>query len=67
MITEAEGYLDVEKRRAVMTKLEAIMLDDGPIVQPVWRAVFTFHDKKVQGYKMHPTGYIFANQLGISA
>ena len=30
LITEAEGYLDVEKRRGVMAKLEQIMLDDGP-------------------------------------
>src|SRR5260221_6389054 len=30
LITEAEGYLDVERRRAVMAKLERIMLDEGP-------------------------------------
>ena len=67
LLAEAEGTLDVEKRRALMAKLQAILQDDGPIVQPVWRALFTFHDKRVQGFKMHPTGYIFANQLGISA
>ena len=50
-----------------MAKLEQIMLEDGPIVQPVWRAVFTFPDKRVKGFKMHPTGYIFAHQLAISA
>jgi peptide/nickel transport system substrate-binding protein len=59
--------LDVEKRRAVMAKLEAIMLDDGPMVQPVWRALLTFMDKKVQGFKMHPTGYFNANELGVSS
>ena len=30
LITEAEGYLDIEKRRAVMTKLEQLMLEEGP-------------------------------------
>jgi peptide/nickel transport system substrate-binding protein len=50
-----------------MAKLEAILQDDGPIVQPFWRSVFTFHDKRVQGFKMHPTLYIFANLLAISA
>jgi hypothetical protein len=24
-------------------------------------------DKRVQGFKMHPTQYIFGNQLGITA
>ena len=67
MLTEAEGLLEVDKRRAVMAKLEAIMLDDGPIVQPVWRATITFMDKKVQGFQMHPTAYINAKDLAVSA
>ena len=49
-----------------MAKLEEIMLDDGPIVQPVWRALFNFMDKRVQGFRMHPTGYIFAHELAIA-
>ncbi len=50
-----------------MAKLEQIMLDDGPIVQPVWRATLTFMDKKVQGFQMHPTAYINARELAVSA
>ena len=65
VLTVAEGTLDVEKRRALMAKLEEIMLDDGPIVQPVWRATLTFMDKRVQGFRMHPTGYINARELAI--
>jgi len=67
LLTTAEGTLDVAKRREIMAKLEAILQDDGPIVQPLWRSVFTFMDKRVQGFKMHPTQYIFGNQLGITA
>src|SRR6266567_4023600 len=66
LLTEAEGILDVNRRREVIARLEAILQDDGPIVQPVWRALFTFHDKRVQGFKMHPTGYIFGHQLAMS-
>jgi peptide/nickel transport system substrate-binding protein len=66
LLTEAEGILDVNRRREVIARLEAILQDDGPIVQPVWRALFTFHDKRVQGFKMHPTGYIFGHQLATS-
>ncbi len=65
LLTEADGILDVDKRRAVMAKLEEILQDDGPIVQPVWRSLFTFMDKRVKGFKMHPTGYIFGNEIAI--
>jgi peptide/nickel transport system substrate-binding protein len=67
LLAEAEGTLEVEKRRVIMAKLETIMLEDGPIIQPVWRALFTFMDKRVQGFKMHPTGYINGRELAISA
>ncbi len=67
LLTQAEGTLDVASRREIMSRLEAILQDDGPIVQPVWRAIFTFHDKRVQGFKPHPTLYIFGHQLAIQA
>ena len=67
LLTEAEGTLDVDKRREIMAKLEAILQDDGPIAQPLWLPTFTFMDKRVQGFKMHPTNYIFGHQLAITA
>ena len=67
LLTQAEGTLDVAARRETMARLETILQDDGPIVQPVWRSIFTFHDKRVLGFRPHPTLYIFANQLAIQA
>ena len=67
ILTMAEGTIDVAARRELMTQLERILQDDGPIVQPVWRAIFTFMDKRVQGFKVHPTLYLFGNQLAITA
>jgi len=66
LLTMAEGTIDVVARREIMAQLERILQDDGPIVQPVWRAIFTFHDKRVQGFKVHPALYIFAHQLAIT-
>jgi peptide/nickel transport system substrate-binding protein len=66
LLTMAEGTLDVVARREIMAQLEKILQEDGPIVQPVWRAIFTFHDKRVQGFKAHPAGYIFGHQLAIT-
>jgi len=67
LLTQAEGTLDVAARREIMARLETILQEDGPIVQPVWRAIFTFHDKRVQGFKPHPALYIFGHQLAIQA
>ena len=65
LLLEAEGLLDLDKRRAVMAQLERIMQEDGPIVQPLWRSEITFMDKRVKGFIMHPTTYIFGNELAI--
>ena len=67
LLTEAEGLADVEARREVMAKLQRIMQEDGPIVQPVWRSVFTAYDKRVKGFRMHPTQYIFADEMAIES
>jgi len=66
LLTLAEGTVDVAARREIMAQLEKILQEDGPIVQPVWRAIFTFMDKRVQGFKAHPTLYIFGHQLAIA-
>ena len=65
LLTKAEGIRDVDKRSEVMRELETIMQEEGPIVQPVWQAFFTFYDKRVKGFKVHPTGYIFGEELAI--
>jgi peptide/nickel transport system substrate-binding protein len=67
LLAMAEGTLDIAARRELMARLEAILQDDGPIVQPLWRAILTFHDKRVQGFRPHPTRYIFGHQLAIQA
>ena len=67
LLSEAEGILDVDKRRVVMAKIEKLMQVDGPIVQPLWRSIFTAMDKRVKGFKMHPTSYIFGDELAIES
>jgi peptide/nickel transport system substrate-binding protein len=59
MLTNAEGILDVEKRKVVMKDIENLMLEDGPIALPLWRAIFQPFDKKVKNFEPHPTEYYF--------
>jgi len=66
-LTQAEGILDIDARREVMAELETIMQEDGPIVQPLWRAIYNVSDTRVQGYIMHPTSYIFGETLAIDS
>jgi peptide/nickel transport system substrate-binding protein len=67
LLTEAEGVLDPAERRKVTEQLERIMQEDGPLVQPLFRSNFTFLDKRVKGFAMHPTTYIFGNELGLES
>ncbi len=67
LLTKAESYADVEKRRIVMAEIEQLMQEDGPIVQPLWRGLITAFDKRVKGYRMHPTTYIFGEELAIES
>ncbi len=65
LLTQAEGILEADKRRVVMARLEQILQQDGPIVQPLWRIVQAGFDRKVKGFRMHPTSYIFFDELAV--
>ena len=65
LLTKAEGTIDVKARSEILGKLEKIMQEDGPIVQPLWRSVYAAYDKKVKGFEIHPTLYIFGENLAL--
>jgi len=65
LLTKAEGIIDVEKRREVMARIEKILQDEGPIVQPIWLPLITFYDKRVKGFVMQPPKYIYCNEMAI--
>ncbi len=67
LLDQADGILDPKKRSIVLAKIEALMQDDGPLVQPFWRTFSTVMDKKVKGFSVHPSQYIFANQYAVTA
>ncbi len=67
LLTKAEGTLDVDERREILGQIEKIMQEDGPMVQPLWRSLFVAMDKRVKGFRMHPTNYIFGEEFGIES
>ncbi len=67
LLDEAEASLDVERRREVMAEIQRLLQEDGPVVQPLWRAVFAAYHQKVKGVRMHPSFYIQGDELAIEA
>ncbi|MEH6579721.1 MAG: ABC transporter substrate-binding protein [Amphritea sp.] len=67
LLTKAEGTLDVEERRKILGRIEEIFQEDGPIVQPIWRSIATAYDKRVLGFNLHPTLFIFGNELALKS
>ncbi len=65
LLSQAEGTLEMDKRREIMGQIEQIMHEDGPIAQPLWRNNFTFYDKAVLGAEIHPSNYFFGNRLAL--
>ncbi len=67
LLTRAEGTAEVEARRAMMKEIQTLLQEDGPIVQPFWRGIFTGVDEKVQGFSMHPTFFHFCNEWWLAS
>ncbi|MSP82659.1 MAG: ABC transporter substrate-binding protein [Alphaproteobacteria bacterium] len=65
LLSKAEGILDVDQRREVLAEIETLMQEEGPIIQPIWRAVFNPADKDLLGFAAHPTGYMFCNEYAL--
>jgi peptide/nickel transport system substrate-binding protein len=64
LLSEAMSIADADKRREVMVKIQAIMQDEGVIIQPYWRSLYRHHVDGVLGAEMHPTFEIHVHKLG---
>jgi peptide/nickel transport system substrate-binding protein len=67
LLEEANGTLDVEKRRKIFCKLEQIQIDRGSIGISYWRNVWMVTRKRVQNVVSHPNGYLFCSKLWLSS
>jgi len=66
LLTEAEAVPDPSERSEIMAKIQKIMQDDGPIVQPYWQNIQCVFNDRVLGARMHPSKYIFPEELAVS-
>lgn len=67
LLVEAQALADVEKRRAVMAKIQKLIQDEGVTVQPYWRSVYRHGKPGIVGAGMHITFEIHVYKLGFAA
>ncbi|MFS4583219.1 ABC transporter substrate-binding protein [Phaeobacter sp. C3_T13_0] len=53
LLAEALSIADADKRREVMSKMEAIIQDEGVTIQPYWRSLYRHMREGVGGAEMH--------------
>lgn len=67
LLTQANGTLDVEKRRQIFCQLEQIQWERGSIGIAWWMNIWTVYRKNVQAIAGHPTLYMLFNEVWKSA
>ena len=67
LLADALATADADKRRAIMARLEAIMLEDGVVTQPYWRSLYNHNRPHVKGMGMHPTFEIHMDKIWLDA
>jgi len=60
LLIAVEAELDVEDRRPLMRRIERLMQEYGPVVQPSWLSVVTVMSEKVGGFHLHPSTLLSA-------
>ena len=67
LLDQIEGTVDPDAQQDLMAELMTIMREEGPIVQPFFMQVANAYNNRVLGIEMHPTKYIFFDQMAIDA
>ncbi|MEM6594551.1 MAG: ABC transporter substrate-binding protein [Pseudomonadota bacterium] len=53
LLAEANSIADADKRREVMGKIQAIIIEEGVTIQPYWRVISRHHIEGLVGVDMH--------------
>jgi peptide/nickel transport system substrate-binding protein len=67
LLAQANGTIDVDKRRVIMAKLEKIQQDRGSAGITYWMNSWTIYRKNVHDVPSHPTNYMLFNKVWKSA
>jgi peptide/nickel transport system substrate-binding protein len=67
LLVQANGTLDVDKRRDIMCQLEQIQMDRGSVGIAYWMNIWTTYRKNIHDIPGHPTFYMLFNEVWKSA
>jgi peptide/nickel transport system substrate-binding protein len=67
LLKEANGTLDIEKRRKIFCQLEKIQQERGSIGNAFWINVWTIAGKRVEGVAAHPSQYLSMDKIWLNA
>jgi peptide/nickel transport system substrate-binding protein len=65
LLKQANGTLNVDKRRKIFCRLEDIQMESGSIGIPYWRNQWYVTRKNIMNVKGHPTVYLLFNEVWI--
>jgi len=63
LLRQAEGTLDVEARRELMSQIEDIMQNEGPIGNSYWKRTWNITSTAFHGIEAHPTDFDLLNEV----
>lgn len=66
LLDEAMSIAGAGERRAVMEKIETLLREDGVIIQPFWRALFSHHNGQLVNAEKHPAHEIHLYKIGFA-
>jgi peptide/nickel transport system substrate-binding protein len=65
LLTQVNGTIDPDARIEITGKLMEIMRESGPISQAFFMQVSTAYNARVKGFEMHPTKFIFFDEMAV--
>jgi peptide/nickel transport system substrate-binding protein len=58
LIMEARATLDADQRREILTRVQQLLADDGPVIVPYFRSYISGASSRLQGFAPHPLRYL---------
>ena len=67
LVEKALAVADADKRRALMAKMEKILIDEGVTIQPYWRSLYRHGKEGLVGAEMHSSFEMHLYKYGWAA
>ncbi|MFQ6552011.1 ABC transporter substrate-binding protein [Aestuariibius insulae] len=67
LINEANSVADADARKEVMEKIQTLLREEGVIIQPYWRSLYTHHNGTVVNAEKHPSHEMHLYKFGFTA